>query len=259
MSELYNSIEELVLELEDESGLEKGRTVAVVPGAFRPPHLGHLQMVEHYSNQADEVVVLVSSSLRGNRSVGSNSITPQQSQQIWEELLRERGLTNVKVEMSSRPTRSSAIIEYIGESGPLEHGTSVMLGLGNIGDNLLRYEKMDKQAKVGVTVLPVSETAMEPVMRQTGEPFRSSDLRKMLDEGENVDEFFGENKTDSVRTILGMIDEISMGGGAAPSVEGYGAPIGTKRKKRNKKQSEYNELYLYKEVLKLLMKEGVIK
>jgi hypothetical protein len=46
----------------------------------------------------------------------------------------------------------------------------------------------------------------------------------------------------------------AMGGGA---VQGYGAPLGTR--KRKKKQSEYNELYLYKEVLKLLMKEGIVK
>ena len=49
----------------------------------------------------------------------------------------------------------------------------------------------------------------------------------------------------------------SMAGGA---VQGYGAPLGTKRRKNKKtKHPPYNELYLYKEVLKLLMKEGVIK
>ncbi len=32
-----------------------------------------------------------------------------------------------------------------------------------------------------------------------------------------------------------------------------------KKKKKKKKQDEYNELYLYKEVLRLLMKEGIIK
>ena len=47
----------------------------------------------------------------------------------------------------------------------------------------------------------------------------------------------------------------AMAGGA---VEGYGAPLAT-RKQKKKKQDEYNELYLYKEVLKLLMKEGIIK
>ena len=62
-----------------------------------------------------------------------------------------------------------------------------------------------------------------------------------------------------MRSILGLdgsLEEMSaMGAGA---VTGYGAPLAT-RKQKKKKQDEYNELYLYKEVLKLLMKEGIIK
>ena len=81
----------------------------------------------------------------------------------------------------------------------------------------------------------------------------------MIEQGENADEFLGEGRTETVRSILGLdsqIDEMSaMAGGA---VQGNGAPLGTK-KRNKKKQSEYNELYLYKEVLKLLMKEGTIK
>jgi len=39
MSRLYDSIEELVLEFEDEeSDSVGGRTIAIVPGAFKPPH-----------------------------------------------------------------------------------------------------------------------------------------------------------------------------------------------------------------------------
>ena len=62
-----------------------------------------------------------------------------------------------------------------------------------------------------------------------------------------------------MRSILGLggsLGEMSaMGGGA---VQGYGAPLAT-RKQKKKKQDEYNELYLYKEVLRLIMKEGIIK
>jgi len=35
-------------------------TVAIVPGAFKPPHRGHLDMVKHYADNADRVVVMVS-------------------------------------------------------------------------------------------------------------------------------------------------------------------------------------------------------
>ena len=44
---------------------EGGKTVSVVPGAFKPPHNGHLDMIKHYADIADEVVVYVSPLDRG--------------------------------------------------------------------------------------------------------------------------------------------------------------------------------------------------
>ena len=259
MSELYDSIEELMLELEDEDGDPVGgRTIAIVPGAFRPPHLGHLSMVEHYSNKVDEVVVLVSSGLKGSRVIGENSISPQQSKQVWEELLSDRGLGNVRVEVSTQPTKASAMLEYVGDGGPLEYGTKVIFGVGKNNNSLKRYEYLAKEAKTGISILPVLENAIEPINMDSGTPYKSSDVRKILDEGGDADLFFGPGRTETVRSMLGFdspIEEMSGVGGGG--VAGYGAPLGTKPKK--KKHNEYNELYLYKEVLKLLKKEGVIK
>jgi hypothetical protein len=73
-----------------------------------------------------------------------------------------------------------------------------------------------------------------------------------------LENFVGKQNVEGILDMFGLksIEEMSaMGGGA---VQGYGASLGTKKRKK-KKQSEYNELYLYKEVLKLLMKEGTIK
>ena len=80
----------------------------------------------------------------------------------------------------------------------------------------------------------------------------------MLEQGDAADEFFGKGMGGKVRSILGLeqLEEMSGAGAAA----GYAAPLGMKRRKNKKtKHPPYNELYLYKEVLKLLMKEGVIK
>lgn len=252
MSELYKSIDELVLELEDDgfsSGPEK--TIAIIPGAYRPPHLGHVRMVEEYANRVDEVVVLVSSALKGNRVIGENSITAEQSQIVWQELLSDRRLPNVRVEVSSQPTKASAIIEYIGDDGPLKYGTEVILGLGGIDRPPDRYNSLSKHAKRGVSVRPVSESMAQMVSMPSGQPYKSSELRKILDEGGDADEFFGEGMTGPVRSMLGLdshIEEMSaMGSGAVAG------PVA-----RKKKQDEYNELYLYKEVIKLLNKKGII-
>ena len=267
MSNLYNSIEELVLELEDdESGLERGRTVALVAGAYRPPHIGHVSMVEQYAQNVDEVVVLVSSALKGNRVIGENTITAAQSQQVWQELLSDRGLSNVRVEVSRQPTRASAILEYIGEGGPLEYGTEVILGVGNSGGSLTRYESMAKQAKRGITVRPVSETMAELTNRPSGEPYKTSDLRKILDEGGDADDFFGADRTAPIRSMLGLdspLEEMSaMGAGAvqgpAVSDEEEKRTL-TREQSKNTIHRQYNELELYNEVLRLLTKKGIIK
>lgn len=260
MSKLYNSIDELMLELEDEDGDPVGgRTIAIVPGAFKPPHLGHLDMVRQYSQQADEVVILISSPLKASRGIGGKPITARQSMEIWEMLLDDAGLPNVKLEVSPKPSPVTATYDFIDEEGPLEPGINVILGASQKGGDFKRWKGATKYVKSGVNLLPPEETAVVPANRPSGEPYSATDARKMLEQGENADEFFGDGRTDSVRSVLGLdspIEEMSaMAGGA---IQGYGAPLGM-RKRRKKKQSEYNELYLYKEVLKLLMKEGIVK
>ena len=85
-----------------------------------------------------------------------------------------------------------------------------------------------------------------------------TDKERAAEEGANADEFFGDGRTESIRSVLGLEQLEEMSGAGA--VAGYAAPLGMKRRKNKKtKHPPYNELYLYKEVLKLLMKEGVIK
>ena len=260
MSDLYNSIEELMLELEDEDGDPVGgRTLAIVPGAFKPPHLGHLSMVKQYASEADEVVVLISSPLKASRGVGGKAISAQDSKKIWELLLADQGLSNVRVEISPKPSPITATYEYIDNDGPLEPGIRLVLGASQKGGDFKRWKGASKYVKDGVELLPPAETAVIPANRPNGEPYSATDARKMLEQGENADEFFGDGRTEDVRSILGLdasLEEMSaMGSGA---VAGYGAPMAT-RKQKKKKQDEYNELYLYKEVLKLFRKEGIIK
>ena len=36
------------------------RTVALVPGSFKPPHKGHFEMFKNYADKADRVIVVIS-------------------------------------------------------------------------------------------------------------------------------------------------------------------------------------------------------
>ena len=265
MSELYNSIEELVLELEDEDADPVGgRTIAIVPGAFKPPHLGHLSMVKQYADQADEVIVLISSPLKANRCIRGEPCTARQSMEIWEMLLDDAGLPNVRLEISPKPSPISATYEYVGEEGPLEPGTNVILGASRKGGDFKRWRGAAKYVKPGVNLHPPEETAVVPADRPSGVPYSATDARKMLEQGEDADEFFGDGRTAAVRSILGLdqLEEVSAAVGMTGSPGAVSLSphvVGSENRKKKKKQKEYNELYLYKEVLKLLTTKGIIK
>jgi cytidyltransferase-like protein len=261
MSDIYDSIEELMFELEDEdSDSVGGRTIAIVPGAFKPPHLGHLSMVKQYASQADEVIVLVSSPLKANRGIAGNPITAQQSKEIWDVLLADQGLSNVRVEISPKPSPISAAYEHIGEDGLLEPGTNVILGASRKGGDFKRWRGAAKYVKPGVNLYPPEETAVVPADRPSGAPYSATDAREMLEQGMDADEFFGEGRTAAVRSILGLDQLEEMTGAGA--VAGAVGSIDMKKRKpktESNKHPPYNELYLYKEVLKLLTTKGIIK
>ena len=234
MSDLYNSIEELMLELEDEDGDPVGgRTLAIVPGAFKPPHLGHLSMVKQYASEADEVVVLISSPLKASRGVGGKAISAQDSKKIWDMLLADQGLSNVRVEISPKPSPVMATYEYVGEEGPLEPGTKLVLGASQKGGDFKRWKSAAKYVKPGVELLQPAKTAVVPANRPNGEPYSATDARKMLEQGENADEFFGDGRTEDVRSILGLdksIEEVSAAGGG-----GLHGGIGNTNRRKSKK------------------------
>jgi len=53
------------------------KTIAIFPGAFKPPHKGHFEVVKQLLNKADEVVVLVSPKTR-------EGVDADESVKVWE-------------------------------------------------------------------------------------------------------------------------------------------------------------------------------
>jgi cytidyltransferase-like protein len=56
---------------------QEKHTIALFPGAFKPPHKGHFEVVKQLLNKADEVVVLVSPKTR-------DGVTADESVRIWD-------------------------------------------------------------------------------------------------------------------------------------------------------------------------------
>ena len=241
------------------------KTIAVVPGAFKPPHKGHLDMVRSYADEADEVIVLVSRPTKGGRKLpNGREITAEDSVDIWNMLTT--GMSNVRVEISTHASPINAAYEYVGDEGPLNMGDKVMLGCSNKGGDCSRWEGASKYIKDGVELVPV--TGVEPTTRMNGEPYSATDFRNVLGNPENrseVAEFVGEENVDEVLRILGLstIDEQSgmHGGGVAisPAPLASGSDKPAKRDKNKKKQKEYIDLGLLAEVMELIKERGITK
>ena len=279
---IYNAVMGYVnglYEEEDESDdpvvdADYPKTVAVVPGAYKQPHKGHLDMVRKYASMADEVVVIISKPTKKGRYLpDGREITSADSLKIWNVLASD--LPNVRIEVSkNHASPINAAYEYVGDIGPLNVGDKVMLGCSTKGGDCSRWVDAEKYIKEGVELLPV--TGVEPSMRDNGSPFSATDFRNALggalENRDAIAEFVGEENVDEVLKILGLsgsLEEISaMGAGA---VSGGASPLGStlvsrgpltptpkkKKKKKKTKQKEYIDLSLIDEVMKLIIERGI--
>ena len=242
------------------------KTVAVVPGAFKPPHKGHLDMVRAYAGEADEVVVLISRPTKSGRKLpNGREITAEDSLEIWKVLTT--GMPNVRVEISTHASPINAAYEYVGDEGPLNIGDEVILGCSNKGGDCDRWAGAEKYIKDGVDLVPV--TGVEPTTRMSGEPFSATDFRNLLgsalENRDEVAEFVGEENVDEVLRILGlstMGEQSGMAGGGvaigtAPLASGSDKPA--KRDTKKKKQKQYIDLGLLAEVIELIKERGIRK
>jgi len=173
--------ERLEKSFQDEVGPES-KTIALVPGAFKPPHRGHLEMVKHYSKFADEVIILISPLSRGK---GENQVTTDDSRKIWDIYLQGEGVGNVKTEVSEYNSPVRAAIEY--GNRPEIAGDSIILGssrkLDSKGkEDSDRFSARMQEYAPKVNMLNPDDYAFEP----REDPLNASDFRAAIEAGEDI-------------------------------------------------------------------------
>jgi len=91
------------------------RTVALVPGAYKPPHKEHLNMLKHYSRIANKVFLFVSPRARGDDKEQYH-VTKEMSEQIWKLYIKSEGLRNVKILPTDQNSPVKTSIDWIGKN-----------------------------------------------------------------------------------------------------------------------------------------------
>lgn len=157
-----DNIEEILIESQDFD------SVAVIPGAFKPPHLGHVAMVDHYEKLADKVYVYISNpkKAKSQRSIdGYGNVTAEMSLKLWKVLLGNR--ENVTVEISEEPSPVTVAYDSVMPANPAKNydgtpfkdGTTVYLGCSAKGGDAKRYKGAIRVASPNIEVPDPAENA----------------------------------------------------------------------------------------------------
>lgn len=124
-----------------------GRSVAVIPGAFKPPHAGHFNLIKHMldkkmadgSDVIDEVIILISPKKRVGHSPDNRIVvTPQMSKIMWD--LYTEGIPNLEVKISSYPSPVRATFAFMAEY--LSEGDTLWVAQGEKDKGDTRIQKL---------------------------------------------------------------------------------------------------------------------
>ena len=171
------------------------RKIAVIPGKFKPPHRGHLDMVMHYADIVDLVVILISPIPR--KTSGGIEITRDKSKQIWQTYLSSVGLDSNRVIITDSPYNSPVQTSYELVAGNVPGfkpvpGDLIIPGASTKADpksglpDTTRFKKFHiiprSERASGVLTADVEDYAFTPSGME-GVAFSASDFREAIDEG----------------------------------------------------------------------------
>ena len=140
-----------------------GITIAIVPGSFKPPHWGHLKMVEEYAANNEQVKVLISNPLKSQRTLADGSvITAQNALDMWNVLAGH--LSNVDIEISNAASPLTATYDILAAPEPLNAGDVITLGASRKGGDWKRWVGAPnvKGVRQDLEFKDPSGTAVEP-------------------------------------------------------------------------------------------------
>ena len=130
-----------------------GRNIVLFPGSFKPPHLGHLKLIEDFKRKIGDngvvnVIVTDPSPKSRRLTPGGKYIPADVAADILKRYIAEIGLQNVNV--STAKNAVSEVYDFIRED--TVPGDNIIVGVGGKGSDSARYKGLDKHTPAGVNV-----------------------------------------------------------------------------------------------------------
>jgi hypothetical protein len=300
--EVEDEDEDLVVdtEFEDESIEDTSpQTIAIVPGAYKPPHKGHLDMVIKYLTgegisvpKADKVIVIISKpTLKGRYLPDGTEVGVAESEKLWNQLIG--GMPGVDVQISkNHASPINAGYEIVGADTKIPAGTNIILGASQKGEDWKRWSGAEKYVSETLNLIDPESSAVPPKEHDDGyietllkdensnlykglpsvksgknpNEYHASDFRYMIGEASTnpvakklLESFIGEGNVNSLLATFGLSIDLDE---MSPGgvVGGYGAPFpGKVRRGKKKKQQENINTSLIDDVMRLIMERGIMR
>ncbi len=183
-------------------------TIALVPGGFKPPHRGHLDMVRKVAG-ADRILIIIGSGGKKARKIGDRTVDYGLSTAIWTMFLEDAGISNydfIQVPDGSTPIRKAfEILENLTIPGQTIYMLTSEKDTGRFGQRLESYAP--EGVKAHAVEVPTTKS-------KTGEQLSARFLRDYI-ANNNFSEFLdylpGESKhrAEEIFALLGGKKKVS--------------------------------------------------
>ena len=188
------------------------RKIAVMPGKFKPPHRGHMDMVEHYAKEADFVYIFISPLAKSTPD--GIEIDREAAKSIWNVYIDAKNLQS-KVFVGDSPYNSPVQAAYEVMAGNVPDfiptaGDLIIPGASTKPDprsgqpdhtRFARFHKGVKNQIQGVIAGDAGQYAFTPI----GEVLSATDFRNALDAGESITKWIPEGADEElIYNILGI-------------------------------------------------------
>lgn len=163
----------------------KNRIIALVPGGYKPPHVGHYLQAKYFSDiqTVDEVLVLISPKSRFD-ATKTVEITAKQSLEAWGVFAKQDPKIKAKVAEAASPVK--AVFDYLENNA--NPGDKILLGVSDkeAEESSARYKNVEKFVKSKGLDVEVDVVAT-PIIRMSAKDVSATDLREMISQGRKED------------------------------------------------------------------------
>ena len=213
---------------------QKGQSIALYPGKFKPPHGGHFDVAKEILNKPNVNKLIIFVSPKPHEGIG-----PDQSKAIWE-MYKPYLPGNVEIRIGEiSPVRS--VYDYLDNEAGSGDVLNLILGEKDISDG--RYARANERREdVGVNILPVPPQAGGISATQMRQALWNDEEEEFIT---GLPSALNDQEIGDILTLLGERPIEEMSGMGAGAVAGASGPFGTPRRRNKEDDRLVNEVMDY--------------